>query len=105
MTLTLVDSHHFSILISISFVPKLKSPPPPHTHTHTQGMMMGWLTASGSLARTLGPIFVSFLYHHLGPLITFSTVDGIIAASILLLLVSRHRLIPYKLPPSFTATL
>ena len=103
MTLTLVDSHHLSILISISFVPKLKSPPP-HT-PHTQGMMMGWLTASGSLARTLGPIFVSFLYHHLGPLITFSTVDGIIAASILLLLVSRHRLIPYKLPPSFSATL
>ena len=72
---------------------------------HTQGMMMGWLTASGSLARTLGPIFVSSLYHHVGPLITFSTVDGIIAASIVLLLVSGHRLVPYRPSTLFTSTL
>lgn len=67
-------------------------PPPYH---HTQGVMMGWLTAAGSLARSLGPIFVSFLYHQFGPLVTFSAVDGIVAVSILLLFVSRYRLVPY----------
>ncbi len=67
-----------------------------HTHTHTQGTMMGVLTAAGSLARFLGPIFVSNLYHSQGPLITFAAVDGIIGVSIVVLLVFSWRLVPYK---------
>lgn len=60
-----------------------------------QGAMMGWLTAAGSLARSLGPLFVSFLYHATGPTVTFSVVVGIVGASILLLLIFCRRLIPY----------
>lgn len=56
---------------------------------------MGWLTAAGSLARSLGPLFVSFLYHATGPTVTFSVVVGIVGASILLLLIFCRRLIPY----------
>ncbi len=58
--------------------------------------MMGILTGAGSLARSLGPIFVSQLYHSQGPLVTFAAVDGIIGISILVLLVFSPRLVPYK---------
>jgi len=56
---------------------------------------MGLLTSAGSLARTLGPLFVSFLYAHTGPLLTFPLVNAIVVLSILLLLLlSYNRLVP-----------
>ena len=61
-----------------------------------QGVMMGILTAAGSLARSLGPLFVSNLYYNTGPLITFAAVDGIVMLSIVILLVFAHRLVPYR---------
>ena len=57
--------------------------------------MMGVLTAAGSLARSLGPIFVSTLYHHFGPVVTFAAVDGVVALSIILLLLSCRSLVPF----------
>lgn len=60
-----------------------------------QGTMTGWLNASGSLARTLGPIFVTFLYYQTGPLITFPVVVGLMAISIVIVLMSCSRLVPY----------
>ena len=57
--------------------------------------MMGILTAAGSLARSLGPIFVTNLYDRFGPMITFAAVDGVVAVSILILLAFCHRLVPY----------
>lgn len=60
-----------------------------------QGTMTGLLNASGSLARTIGPIFVTFLYDRLGPLITFPIITGLIAISIVIVLMSCARLVPY----------
>ncbi|KAJ8298001.1 hypothetical protein KUTeg_024532, partial [Tegillarca granosa] len=60
-------------VMSYAIYSKLLGPKP-------QGVWMGLLTASGSLARTLGPIFVSQIYNSYGPRVTF------IAVSILVLL-------------------
>lgn len=58
--------------------------------------MMGVLTAAGSLARGLGPMVLSVLYQHYGPYVTFGTVVGTLAATILFILVSSPRLVPYQ---------
>ncbi|XP_043529885.1 major facilitator superfamily domain-containing protein 8 [Chiloscyllium plagiosum] len=50
-----------------------------------QGVYMGWLTASGSGARTLGPVFVSQVYTHYGPRWTFGPICGIVMAAIILM--------------------
>lgn len=57
--------------------------------------MMGLLTAAGSLARMVGPMFVTYMYDRFGPQVTFATIDGIIAAAILLLMTFYYRLVPY----------
>ena len=56
---------------------------------------MGVLTAAGSLARSLGPVFVSTLYAETGPEVTFAAVVGIVAASIIFMAIFYHRLLPY----------
>ena len=60
--------------------------------------MMGVLTAAGSLARILGPVFVSTLYVEAGPEVTFSAVIGIVAFSIVFMTIFYHRLVPYGMP-------
>lgn len=60
--------------------------------------MMGILTASGSFARTVGPLFVTFLYDHLGPQITFAVTDAVIALAIICISISCYRLVPYNHP-------
>ncbi|XP_078132538.1 major facilitator superfamily domain-containing protein 8 isoform X1 [Sander vitreus] len=61
-----------------------------------QGVYMGWLTASGSGARTLGPIFVSQAYTILGPRWAFSLICGIVVGAIILLSFIYHRLIAFS---------
>ncbi|KAM9335261.1 major facilitator superfamily domain-containing protein 8 [Symphorus nematophorus] len=61
-----------------------------------QGVYMGWLTASGSGARTLGPVFVSQVYTILGPRWAFSLICGIVAGAIILLSSLYHRLIAFS---------
>ncbi|KAM6440132.1 major facilitator superfamily domain-containing protein 8 isoform 2-T2 [Liasis olivaceus] len=61
-----------------------------------QGIYMGWLTACGSGARILGPVFVSQLYSYLGPRWAFGFICGIVALSLLLLEVVYKRLIPFS---------
>uniref|UniRef100_A0A3Q4ML72 Major facilitator superfamily domain containing 8 n=1 Tax=Neolamprologus brichardi TaxID=32507 RepID=A0A3Q4ML72_NEOBR len=61
-----------------------------------QGVYMGWLTASGSGARTLGPVFVSHVYTHLGPRWTFSLICGMVAGAIILLILAYRRLIAFS---------
>lgn len=56
---------------------------------------MGWLTASGSLARALGPVFVSQVYDAYGPRVTFISVIGIIVLAVVILLVIYKRLVPF----------
>jgi ceroid-lipofuscinosis MFS transporter 7 len=57
--------------------------------------MMGLLTASGSLARALGPMVTSVLYQHYGPYVTFTSVVVVLGLTILLILVCSPRLVPY----------
>ena len=64
-------------------------------YARMQGMMMGVLTAAGSLARVVGPLFVTFMYDKLGPQLTFATIDGIVATAIILLMIFYYRLVPY----------
>ncbi|XP_048364897.1 major facilitator superfamily domain-containing protein 8 isoform X2 [Sphaerodactylus townsendi] len=60
-----------------------------------QGIYMGWLTACGSGARILGPVFVSQLYTHLGPRWAFSLICGIVILSLILLEMVYKRLVPF----------
>uniref|UniRef100_A0A2D4NDC6 Major facilitator superfamily (MFS) profile domain-containing protein n=5 Tax=Micrurus spixii TaxID=129469 RepID=A0A2D4NDC6_9SAUR len=61
-----------------------------------QGIYMGWLTACGSGARILGPVFVSQLYSSLGPRWAFGSICGIVVLSLLLLEVVYKRLIAFS---------
>ena len=67
---------------------------PSHTSMHSQGTMMGWLTAAGSLARTVGPLFVSTVYDNFGAQVLFAVCIGIVAVAILTLLVFYRKLVP-----------
>ncbi|XP_043109328.1 major facilitator superfamily domain-containing protein 8 [Puntigrus tetrazona] len=62
-----------------------------------QGVYMGWLTASGSGARTLGPVFVSHVYTILGPRWAFSVICGIVLAAVVLLSAMYKRLIAFSI--------
>ncbi|KAL0970508.1 hypothetical protein UPYG_G00243020 [Umbra pygmaea] len=61
-----------------------------------QGVYMGWLTASGSGARTLGPVFVSQVYTNLGPRWAFSLICGVVLVAVLLLVALYRKLIPFS---------
>ncbi|XP_061620315.1 major facilitator superfamily domain-containing protein 8 [Phyllopteryx taeniolatus] len=61
-----------------------------------QGVYMGWLTASGSGARTLGPVFMSHVYTLLGPRWAFSIICALVVAAIFLLSCVYHRLIAFS---------
>ncbi|XP_009864877.1 PREDICTED: major facilitator superfamily domain-containing protein 8, partial [Apaloderma vittatum] len=61
-----------------------------------QGVYMGWLTASGSGARILGPVFVSQIYTHLGPRWAFSLICAVVVVSLLLLEIVYKRLIAFS---------
>uniref|UniRef100_A0A7N6BE04 Major facilitator superfamily (MFS) profile domain-containing protein n=1 Tax=Anabas testudineus TaxID=64144 RepID=A0A7N6BE04_ANATE len=61
-----------------------------------QGVYMGWLTASGSGARTLGPIFVSHVYTILGPRWAFSLICGMVVGAIILLSSVYRKLIAFS---------
>ncbi|XP_075999972.1 major facilitator superfamily domain-containing protein 8 [Genypterus blacodes] len=67
-----------------------------------QGTYMGWLTASGSGARTLGPVFVSQVYTMLGPRWAFSLICGMVLGAIVLLGSAYHRLIAFSVRHSRT---
>ncbi|KAM9407897.1 major facilitator superfamily domain-containing protein 8 isoform 1-T1 [Salvelinus alpinus] len=62
-----------------------------------QGVYMGWLTASGSGARTLGPVFVSQVYTILGPRWAFSLICGMVLGAIFLLGALYHKLISFAM--------
>lgn len=62
-----------------------------------QGVYMGWLTAAGSGARTLGPIFVSNVYSLFGPRWAFSLICGMVVGAIILLIISYKRLIAFSI--------
>ncbi|GFR72377.1 major facilitator superfamily domain-containing protein 8 [Elysia marginata] len=59
-----------------------------------QGVWMGWITAAGSLARTVGPIYVSQVYDMSGPQATFGSVAGLIFLTTIFYVVVFRRLVP-----------
>ena len=59
---------------------------------------MGILTAAGSLARIVGPLFVTFLYDLVGPQITMSSIIGVLALAVLVLSSTCYRLVPFGAP-------
>ncbi|XP_062991337.1 major facilitator superfamily domain-containing protein 8 [Elgaria multicarinata webbii] len=61
-----------------------------------QGVYMGWLTACGSGARILGPVFVGQLYTHFGPRWAFGLICGIVVLALLLLEVVYKRLVAFS---------
>ena len=60
-----------------------------------QGLWMGFLTACGSLARTLGPIFVAQIYDAWGPRVTFASTCAILAVTIGINCATYRRLVPF----------
>ncbi|XP_053400186.1 major facilitator superfamily domain-containing protein 8-like [Mercenaria mercenaria] len=76
-------------VMSYSIYSKILGPKP-------QGIWMGWLTAAGSLARTLGPVFVSQVYDAYGPRVTFVSLIGIIILTIAGFGIFFKRLVPFK---------
>ncbi|XP_076117652.1 major facilitator superfamily domain-containing protein 8-like isoform X2 [Mytilus galloprovincialis] len=91
-TLMIVIGYPTCNVMTYTLYSKILGPKP-------QGMMMGWLTASGSLARTVGPIFVSQVYNAYGPRVTFVSMIIIVFLAILMLLAVFKRLTPF----TFTA--
>uniref|UniRef100_A0A3P8UPC9 Major facilitator superfamily domain containing 8 n=1 Tax=Cynoglossus semilaevis TaxID=244447 RepID=A0A3P8UPC9_CYNSE len=79
-----------SNVMSYTLFSKIVGPKP-------QGVYMGWLTASGSGARTLGPVFVSQVYTLLGPRWAFGIICGLMLGAISLLVGLYHRLIAYSI--------
>lgn len=67
-----------------------------------QGIWMGWLTAAGSLARTLGPVFVSQIYDAYGPRVTFITLIGLIILTIFGFISVFKRLVPFRKSKNLT---
>lgn len=61
-----------------------------------QGTMMGWLTAAGSLARTLGPLLVSTVYHQFGPRWTFLTSSIFVVLGFFILFGLYSRIVPLQ---------
>ncbi|XP_053108211.1 major facilitator superfamily domain-containing protein 8 [Hemicordylus capensis] len=61
-----------------------------------QGIYMGWLTASGSGARIVGPVFVSQLYTRQGPRWAFGLICGIVVLSLIFLEVVYKRLVSFS---------
>ncbi|KAM5158970.1 major facilitator superfamily domain-containing protein 8 isoform 1-T1 [Callospermophilus lateralis] len=76
-------------VISYTLYSKILGPKP-------QGVYMGWLTASGSGARILGPVFISHVYTYLGPRWAFSLVCVIVLLTITLLGAVYKRLIAFS---------
>ena len=57
---------------------------------------MGWLTAAGSLARVLGPVFVSQIYDAYGPRVTFISMINLILVTLVGLTATFEMLVPYN---------
>ena len=57
---------------------------------------MGWLTGIGSLARIVGPLYVTAVYQHYGSRWSFGGIAILIFLALLCLCFSWKRLIPYE---------
>ena len=90
---TVIGACAFPYCVAIigSLYSKLLGPKP-------QGLYMGVLTGSASLARVIGPIFFTKLYQEQGTYVTFSVVAGALIISLLLVIFAYKRFVPLKDP-------
>lgn len=72
--LSVALSYPIANVMEFSLFSKILGPGP-------QGVMMGWLTASGCLARAIGPLYITQLYADYGPQVTFSVATGLCVRS------------------------
>ena len=86
-----ICAYPYCVAIIGSLYSKLLGPKP-------QGLYMGVLTGSGSLARVIGPIFFTRLYQQQGTYVTMSVVAGALAISLLLFILSYKRFVPLRDP-------
>lgn len=77
-------------VLSYTLYSKILGPKP-------QGVYMGWLTASGSGARTLGPTFVGQVYPRYGPRWTFGPICGMVMAAAILVGLMYKKLIGFSI--------
>ena len=56
---------------------------------------MGLLTTSGSLARVIGPIFVSFIYQEFGTWLLFGIVAASLGLSFVITTLAYRQLVPF----------
>ena len=72
-------------------------PLPSNTVTLTllQGLWMGILTTSGSVARVVGPVFVSFIYEKYGTWLLFGLVALSLGLSFIVTVLAYRQLVPY----------
>lgn len=64
-----------------------------------QGKYQGWLSGIGSLARVVGPIYVTFIYTHTGMRWTATSICGMLSFTLILVIVFWRRLVPYDERP------
>ena len=88
-----ICAYPYCVAIIGSLYSKLLGPKP-------QGLYMGVLTGSGSLARVIGPIFFTRLYQEQGTYVTMSVVAGTLVISLLLFIFTYKRFVPLKDPNS-----
>ena len=56
---------------------------------------MGIISSINSLAQAVGPPIISLMYDQTGPQITLATVVGVVAVTIITLMVFCYRMVPY----------
>ena len=56
---------------------------------------MGWLSACGSLARIVGPVYVTIVFEHYGLRWSFSVIVFLNLVTLISLVFSWKRLVPY----------
>ncbi len=61
----------------------------------TQGAKMGWLTAGGSLARMIGPVWATFAWHKGHSTLLFFGTAGIVTSALFIQLVFWRFLVPH----------
>ena len=64
-------------------------------HFSIQGFWMGLLTTSGSLARVVGPVFVSFIYQEFGTWALFGIVTASLGLSFVITTLAYRQLVPF----------
>uniref|UniRef100_A0A914EB48 Major facilitator superfamily (MFS) profile domain-containing protein n=1 Tax=Acrobeloides nanus TaxID=290746 RepID=A0A914EB48_9BILA len=69
-----------------------------------QGTQQGILQMSGSVARMIGPILISYLYTQYGPRIAWIMEGGVILFTALLWVVFYRRMVPLKIDKNANST-